>query len=78
MKHDAIVSDLIQLEVALSISPAERWTSADQRYQEIAQYLKERELQKTLDQLQEVVIKRIMELQSMNLARTGKQTCCSI
>ena len=72
IKYDSLVSDIIQLEVALSISPAERWTFAHERYQAIAKYLKERKVQKVIEQLQDVVIKCIMELQQMNLARTGK------
>lgn len=71
-KHDRLVSDIIQLELALSIPPSGRWTTAHEHFQEIAQYLKERRLQRIIDQLHDVVIRRIIELQSMNIARTGE------
>jgi hypothetical protein len=58
------------MEVRMGI--VNRWESSMPEYQQTVKYIKTREYQRALDNLQRLVIQRLFELHKLNLSQTGK------
>lgn len=67
---DNLLRDIIEMEAHLGIT--QRWAPGDPIYIETAKYIAERNYHRVVDRIHELVVKRLFELQKLNLAGTGK------
>ena len=63
------LEDVEALEVQMGID--RRWTQTDSQFIETVQYINERSYRRALDKLHQLVVQRLFELHSMNVAQTG-------
>ena len=68
-KHQTILRQVQMLELAMGIQ--RRWQPADPQYIETARHIAERKYRRALDELQRLVVQRLFELNTMNIAGTG-------
>jgi hypothetical protein len=52
-----------------------RWTPSDRLWQEAAEKLRKRDYQRTLSNVERLLVSRIFELSKMNLSHTGAPLC---
>lgn len=62
------------MEVQMGILPGFRWTPVMPQYIATVKYLSERRYHRALDELQRLVVMRLFELSTMNLAQTGEHS----
>ena len=61
--------DIVQMELRLGIE--RRWEQTDREYQEALKYTRERKYNRALDHVHDLVIRRLFELQRMNVSGLG-------
>ncbi|KAI0075583.1 hypothetical protein K474DRAFT_1761098, partial [Panus rudis PR-1116 ss-1] len=77
-EYDRILSEVINMEIRMNISPSERWNPTTPQYVATLKYLEERKYQRALEKVQRLVIQRLFELHKLNLAQTGELTCSCV
>lgn len=67
---DNLLHDIVEMEARLCIT--QRWAPGDPIYIETMKYIAERNYHRAVDRVHELVVKRLFELQKLNIAGTGK------
>ena len=62
--------DVEALEIRMGIT--RRWTSTDKEFIQTAVYINERSYRRALDNIHRLIVQRLFELHSMNVAQTGE------
>lgn len=68
-KVERLLQDVARVEASLGIT--QRWVPGDPLYTAAWKYLAERNFHRAIDRVHELVIKRLFELQKLNIAGTG-------
>lgn len=68
-RRQAILKDVVEMEVKLAITT--RWQPTSAEYINAVQYLGRRKYEKALDHLQKLVVQRLFELHRMNQSQNG-------
>ena len=68
--RESCLKQIVDLEVSMGIE--KRWDPSSPEYQETLSYLSTRTYQRTLEELQCLVVQRLFELHKMNISATGK------
>jgi hypothetical protein len=72
-RRQAILKDVVEMEVKLSITT--RWQPSSAEYVNAVQYIGRRKYEKALDHLQKLVVQRLFELHRMNQSQNGTSQC---
>lgn len=68
--YTRVLQEVIEMETVMGIDV--RWQVGDENFQKALKYMSERKFHHALIDLRGLVIKRLFELQDLNLARTGE------
>jgi hypothetical protein len=66
-RRDNVLREVIEMEVKMGI--AHRWQAGDQEYLKTLTYIKERQYQRALDELRQLVVQRLFELHKLTLSQ---------
>lgn len=69
-RHENLLRDVIDMEKRLAIT--QRWVPSDPAYIETRKYIAERNYHRVVDKVHALVVKRLFELQKLNIAGTGE------
>ena len=75
-RQQAILKDVVEMEVKLAITT--RWQPTSAEYINAVQYLGRRKYEKALDHLQKLVVQRLFELHRMNQSQNGTSQLCAL
>ncbi|KAH7904203.1 hypothetical protein BJ138DRAFT_1239965, partial [Hygrophoropsis aurantiaca] len=68
-RYDQLLLEVTEMEVKMGLSC--RWQPSDPEYAETVKYIATRKFHNALDNLQRLVVMRLMELHKLNISRTG-------
>lgn len=63
---------MVACQSALGIAPGATWESHSPEYREALEIRKKRQYRRAIDELERLVLQRLMELKKMNLSGTGE------
>ena len=79
MKHENFAKILHKVQIMeLHMSIKRRWQPTDTQYIAVTRNIARRQYHRTLDNLYRLVVQRMFELDTMNIANTGDETTCTI
>ncbi len=71
-RRDRTLTDVIALELKMGLKS--RWQPATPEFIETSKWITEHDYRLALEKLQQLVVQRLFELQSMNLSHTGMRS----
>ena len=68
--YEKLLQEVVEMEVHMGIE--RRWEPQDPQYRDAMKYMDEREYHQAINHLHALVVRRLFELQELNLSRTSR------